>query len=210
MAIFYFLSERNQTMTQQLREDLQWISQRIKPKSHILDLGCGTGSLLENLIKEKQCTGYGIEIDTEKVIKAMSRKINVIQANLEDGLKTFDDNSFDMVIFSQTIQSMKNTETILKDTMRVASAAIVTFPNFGYWRNRLQLALGGHMPVSENMPYQWYDTPNIHWCTLQDFDLLCEKNHIRILERTVMAGGRTVKKLPNLLGSLAMYRIGHS
>ncbi|MBR5941272.1 MAG: methionine biosynthesis protein MetW, partial [Neisseriaceae bacterium] len=93
---------------------------------------------------------------------------------------------------------------------RVAKEAIVTFPNFGYWRNRLQLALGGHMPVSENMPYQWYDTPNIHWCTLQDFDLLCEKNHIRILERTVMSNGKTVNKLPNLLGSLAMYRIGHS
>ena len=193
-----------------LREDLQWISLRVKPKSHILDLGCGTGSLLENLVREKQCTGYGIEIDTEKVIKAMSRKINVIQANLEQGLQTFDDNSFDMVIFSQTIQSMKNTETILHDTMRVAKEAIVTFPNFGYWRNRLQLALGGHMPVSENMPYQWYDTPNIHWCTLQDFDLLCEKNHIRILERTVMSNGKTVNKLPNLLGSLAMYRIGHS
>lgn len=197
-------------MTDQLREDLQWISQRVKPKSHILDLGCGTGSLLANLIHKKQCTGYGIEIDTEKTIKAMARKINVIQANLEDGLKTFDDDSFDMVIFSQTIQSMKNTETILRDTMRVAKEAIVTFPNFGYWRNRLQLALGGHMPVSENMPYQWYDTPNIHWCTLQDFDLLCEKNHIRILERTVMSNGKTVNKLPNLLGSLAMYRIGHS
>ena len=197
-------------MSYELREDLQWISQRIKPKSHILDLGCGTGSLLENLMREKQCTGYGIEIDTEKVIKAMSRKINVIQANLEDGLKNFDGNSFDMVIFSQTIQSMKNTETILRDTMRVAKEAIVTFPNFGYWKNRLQLALGGHMPVSENMPYQWYDTPNIHWCTLQDFDLLCEKNHIRILERTVMSNGKTVNKLPNLLGSLAMYRIGHS
>ena len=197
-------------MSYELREDLQWISQRIKPKSHILDLGCGTGSLLENLMHEKQCTGYGIEIDTEKVIKAMSRKINVIQANLEDGLKNFDDNSFDMVIFSQTIQSMKNTETILRDTMRVAKEAIVTFPNFGYWKNRLQLALGGHMPVSENMPYQWYDTPNIHWCTLQDFDLLCEKNHIHILERTLMSNGKTVNKLPNLLGSLAMYRIGHS
>ena len=103
---------------------------------------------------------------------------------------------------------MQNTETILRDLTRIARQAIVSFPNFGYWKNRLQIALGGHMPVSERMPYQWYNTPNIHWCTLQDFDRLCAQNHIRVLERAVMTGGQRIQHLPNLLGSLAFYRVG--
>lgn len=149
-----------------------------------------------------------MEIDTEGVLASMERGINVIQADLEQGLQDFDADSFDIIVLSQTIQAMQNTETILQDLTRVAKQAIVSFPNFGYWKNRLQIGLFGHMPVSERMPYQWYNTPNIHWCTLQDFDRLCAKNHIRVLERTVMTAGRRINILPNLLGSLAFYRVG--
>lgn len=191
-----------------LRNDLQLIYDWIPEKSHVLDLGCGDGALLSALTQSKQCTGYGIEINANSVQAAIERGINVIQADLERGLTTFGDQSFDVIVLSQTIQAMQNTETILRDLTRVAKQAIVTFPNFGYWRNRLQIALGGHMPVSERMPYQWYNTPNIHWCTLQDFDQLCAKNQIRVLERTVMTGNHRVEILPNLLGSLAFYRVG--
>lgn len=191
-----------------LRKDLQLIYDWIAPESKVLDLGCGDGALLMNLVQHKKCRGYGVDIDTQNVIHTMERGINVIQADLERGLQAFSDNSFDIVILSQTIQTMKNTESILKDMMRVGQEAIVTFPNFGYWRNRLQLGLFGHMPVSEDMPYQWYDTPNVHWCTLQDFDRLCHANHIKIITRTVMSQGRSIQFFPNLLGSLAVYRVG--
>lgn len=191
-----------------LRDDLQLIYDWIPAQSRVLDLGCGDGELLSALVTEKQCSGYGVEIDTQGVLAAMARDVNVIQADLEQGLLDFDDNSFDILILSQTIQSMQNTETILRDLTRVAKQAIVSFPNFGYWKNRIQIGLMGHMPVSERMPYQWYNTPNIHLCTLQDFELLCARNHIRILERAVMTGQKRVNTLPNLLGSLAFYRVG--
>ena len=195
-------------MNLNLRDDLQLIYDWIPANSRVLDLGCGNGELLSALVQHKNCSGYGVEIDTEGVLASISRGINVIQADLEQGLQDFDDNSFDIIVLSQTIQAMQNTENILRDLTRVAKQAIVSFPNFGYWQNRLQIGLLGHMPVSERMPYQWYNTPNIHWCTLQDFDQLCAKNHIRVLERSVMTSGKRVNILPNLLGSLAFYRIG--
>ena len=195
-------------MNVNLRDDLQLIYDWIPANSRVLDLGCGNGELLSALVQYKNCSGYGVEIDTEGVLASIARGINVIQADLEQGLQDFEDNSFDIIVLSQTIQAMQNTENILRDLTRVAKQAIVSFPNFGYWQNRLQIGLLGHMPVSERMPYQWYNTPNIHWCTLQDFDQLCAKNHIRVLERSVMTGGKRVNILPNLLGSLAFYRIG--
>ena len=195
-------------MNLNLRDDLQLIYDWIPANSRVLDLGCGNGELLSALVQHKNCSGYGVEIDTEGVLASIARGINVIQADLEQGLQDFDDNSFDIIVLSQTIQAMQNTENILRDLTRVAKQAIVSFPNFGYWQNRLQIGLLGHMPVSERMPYQWYNTPNIHWCTLQDFDQLCAKNHIRVLERSVMTCGKRVNILPNLLGSLAFYRIG--
>ena len=188
--------------------DLQLIYDWIPANAHILDLGCGDGQLLQALTQYKNCTGYGVEINTASVQAAIERGVNIIQADLEHGLNTFEDHSFDVIILSQTIQAMQNTETILRDLTRIAKQAIVSFPNFGYWQNRLQIALYGHMPVSERMPYQWYNTPNIHWCTLSDFEKLCQQNHIRILERAVMTGGKRVSYFPNLLGSLAFYRVG--
>ena len=191
-----------------LRDDLQLIYDWIPQNAHVLDLGCGNGELLGALMRHKHCTGYGIEIDPGSVQAALTRGVNVIQADLERGLAAFADHSFDVIVLSQTIQAMQNTETILRDLTRIARQAIVSFPNFGYWKNRLQIALGGHMPVSERMPYQWYNTPNIHWCTLQDFDRLCAQNQIRVLERAVMTGGQRIRHFPNLLGSLAFYRVG--
>ncbi|MBP6345492.1 methionine biosynthesis protein MetW [Neisseriaceae bacterium CLB008] len=191
----------------QLRADLGLIYDWIPSGSHVLDLGCGDASLLATLTEQKAVTGYGIELDSEALLAAMATGVNVIQSDLEEGLQTFGDNSFDVVVLSQTIQAMRNTEDILLDMLRVGKEAIVTFPNFGYWRNRLQI-LKGHMPVSESMPYEWYNTPNIHWCMVRDFDALCRKNGIKVLERTVMSGGRRIDFWPNLMGSLAFYRVG--
>lgn len=190
-----------------LRDDLQLIYDWIPAGSRVLDLGCGDGELLSALVAQKNCHGYGVEIDTDSVLAAIGRGVNVIQADLEQGLEAFGDSSFDVIVLSQTIQAMQNAEAILRSLTRIAGEAVVSFPNFGYWRNRLQLALGGHMPVSERMPYDWYDTPNIHFCTVRDFERLCAKNRIRILERAVMTGSRRVENLPNLLGSLAFYRV---
>ncbi|MCP1771799.1 methionine biosynthesis protein MetW [Neisseria perflava] len=191
-----------------LRDDLQLIYDWIPAGSRVLDLGCADGELLAALVEHKQCSGYGVEIKTDGVIASIARGVNVIQANLERGLQEFGDNTFDVIVLSQTIQSMRDTELFLRGLTRVAKQAIVTFPNFGYWHNRLQIALGGKMPVSERMPYHWYNTPNIHLCTLKDFELLCAKNNIRVLERAVMTGNKRVEHFPNLLGSLAFYRVG--
>lgn len=191
-----------------LREDLQLIYDWIPEQSHILDLGCGNGELLSALTTYKNCTGYGVEIDNDYVQSAIERGVNVIQADIDKVLVAFADHSFDVIVLSQTIQAMNDTQAILRDLTRIAKQAIVSFPNFGYWRNRLQISLSGHMPVSERMPHQWYNTPNIHLCTLQDFELLCAKNDLRVLERAVMTGNKRVDKMPNLLGSLAFYRVG--
>jgi methionine biosynthesis protein MetW len=190
-----------------LRSDLQIIADWIAPKSRVLDLGCGDGELMAHLKREKKVSGYGVEIDVDNVVKCVAAGVPVIQSDLEAGLADFDDASFDHVILSQTLQAMRNTEEILIEMLRVARDAIVTFPNFGYWENRLQI-LQGHMPVSETIPYQWYNTPNIHWCMLGDFEALCAKNNIKVLERVVLNNGERVHFLPNLRGSLAIYRIG--
>lgn len=194
---------RNET----LRPDLQLIADWVRPGARVLDLGCGDGALLSWLQQHKQVRGYGVEIDVENVVRCVSAGVSAMQGDLETGLADFADGSFDLVILSQTIQAMHHTEEILCEMLRVGREAIVTFPNFGYWQNRWQI-IRGHMPVSDTIPFQWYDTPNIHWCMLGDFESLCAKHQIRILERVVMDGQRRVSFLPNLLGSLAFYRIG--
>ena len=151
-------------------------------------------------------SGYGIENDEASIIKCIENKVNVIQVNLESGMAEIADQSFDIVILSQTLQAMKRTEAVVADMLRVGREAIVTFPNFGYWKHRTQIALGGRMPVSDDLPYQWYDTPNVHLFTIADFESFCAARHYRVLNRSVFTDGREQKLLPNLLGTLALYR----
>ena len=190
----------------QFRQDFAIIADWVRLGSKVLDLGCGDGSLLAFLRGALEVRGYGVEKDDTNILACMGNGIDVIQMDLESGLSGFEAQSFDVVILSQTLQAVQNTEKIVHEMLRVGREAIVTFPNFGYWRHRLQL-IGGRMSVSENLPYQWYDTPNVHLCTINDFDNFCEKHNIRIRERRVLTGGRAVNVMPNLMGSLAMYRV---
>jgi methionine biosynthesis protein MetW len=173
--------------------------------SKVLDLGCGDGSLLRYLKETKKTTGYGVEIDDENILACIRNGVNVIQSDLERGLSGFKTNSFDYVILSQTLQAVRGTERIIREMLRVGREGIVTFPNFGYWRHRLQV-LSGRMPMSSKLPYHWYDTPNIHLCTIHDFEAFCRDHGVRILERVVLSDGHTVSALLNLLGDLAVYR----
>ncbi len=190
-----------------MRADLEMVARWITPGSRVLDLGCGDGLLLSRLRQTKQVHGFGIEIEPDRVVAAITNGVNVLQMNLETGLSGFDDRSFDTVILSQTLQAMHHTEALLKDMLRVGREGIVTFPNFGYWKNRWQV-LWGVMPKSEDMPYEWYDTPNVHLCTLQDFENLCDLIGAQVMERRVIdVQGQHVSLWPNLMGSLAIYRI---
>ncbi|MGE0876807.1 MAG: methionine biosynthesis protein MetW [Burkholderiales bacterium] len=181
---------------------VRWVA----PGARVLDLGCGDGRLLRRLWDEKQAPGYGIEIEDAHVLECVRNDVNVLQMDLEDGLAAFADRSFDCVILSETLQAIHRQEALLQEMLRVGREAIVSFPNFGYWRARVQIALGGRMPVSRELPYQWYDTPNVHHCTLQDFEMLCAKLGVDVRERVVLTRGNPVTLLPNLLGSLAVYR----
>jgi methionine biosynthesis protein MetW len=190
----------------QFRQDFAIISNWVSFGSKVLDLGCGDGELLQFLRLSLEVKGYGVEKDDSNWLACMENGSNVIQMDLEDGLSGFEDQSFDTVILSQTLQAMHNTEEIVQEMLRVGREVIVTFPNFGYWRNRLQIT-NGRMPVSKTLPYQWYDTPNVHLCTINDFDQFCKNHKISILERCVITNSQTVHFMPNLLGNLAMYRL---
>lgn len=187
------------------RRDFAAIASWIKPGAKVLDLGCGDGSLLGYLRDTLNVRGYGVEKDDANVLACIRNGIDVIQMNLEEGLAGFEESSFDVVILSQTLQAVYQTERIVLEMLRVGKEVIVTFPNFGYWKHRLNI-LSGNMPVSKSLPYQWYDTPNVHMCTIDDFDAFCASHNIRVSERLVMTDGRPVNLLPNLFGSLAMYR----
>ncbi len=187
------------------RSDFAAIAQWVTPNAKVLDLGCGDGSLLKYLKEARGTHGYGIEIDDANILACVKKGVNVIQMDLETGLSGFEPQSFDFVILSQTLQAMRNIELVVKEILRVGRQGILTIPNFGYWRRRIQV-IGGRMPVSEDLPYQWYDTPNIHLCTLGDFEAFCRSHGVRILERHVMCDGKDVSLLPNLLGNLAVYR----
>jgi methionine biosynthesis protein MetW len=191
------------------RQDFAIIADWVRLGTKVLDLGCGDGSLLHFLRGSLDVRGYGVEKDDLNWLQCMAKQLNVIQMDLEDGLSGFEAQSFDVVILSQTLQAMHNTEAIVQEMLRVGREAIVTFPNFGYWRSRSQI-VGGQMPVSKELPYQWYDTPNVHLCTIRDFDNFCVDHNIHVMERRVLTNGKLVTFMPNLLGSLAMYRLRNS
>jgi methionine biosynthesis protein MetW len=188
-----------------LRPDLQYIADWIPLQSRVLDLGCGDGELLAWLAAQKEVSGYGVEIDVNGVVGCVANGVNVIQSDMESGLSTFEDHSFDYVVLSLTIQAMHNIEGILQEMLRVGKTGIVTFPNFGFWENRWQILMG-RMPVSETIPFEWYNTPNIHFCTVNDFAKLLNKLGLKIDHQLVLNQGEKVEFLPNLLGSLALVR----
>ena len=190
--------------TLKARADFEVIARLIPQNARVLDLGCGDGSLLQFLSETRDVNGYGVEIDHDNVVACVRNGVNVIQDDLETGLADFGNDWFDFVILSQTLQAMRHTEVVVDEMLRVGRQAIVTFPNFGYWRNRVAVTLG-KMPVSENLPYAWYDTPNVHLCTIADFEAFCARRAIHIRDRVVLAHGSPIERMPNLLGQLAVY-----
>ena len=193
------------------RADFDVIASWVAPGHRVLDLGCGNGALLRHLIDGGQVVGWGVEIDKSDVLAAIRNGISVIQSNLEDGLRDFADQSFDHVVLSRTLQTVRHTEDILREMLRVGREAVVSFPNFAYWKN-LRSVLNGRMPVSEDLPYQWYNSPNVRFFTLLDFEALCEQMALTVVERQVLdEEGQVVDadsaRDLNFLGSLAVYRL---
>jgi methionine biosynthesis protein MetW len=199
---------RNGNGTAANRPDFAAIAGWIKSGSSVLDLGCGDGALLRYLKETRRTNGYGVEIADAGVLACVKNGVSVVQSDLERGLSGFEDNSFDYVVLSQTLQAMRNSEIIIREMLRVGREGIVTFPNFGYWKNRLEV-LRGRMPVSENLPYEWFNTPNVRLCTVADFERFCSERRIRIVERKVLTHGRPVTAMPNLFGALAVYHFGN-
>jgi len=189
--------------------DLQTLAALVPTGSRVLDLGCGTGELLSYLMRERGCSGYGVELDDANVQACVARGVNVIQLNLEEGLALFADSSFDVVLQIDTLQHLRNAEVMLRETARVGRTAIVAFPNFAHWPNRLAV-LRGRMPVTKVLPYQWYDTPNIRVGTLRDFRALAQKNQLRILDEFGLQEGRPVRWWPNALASRAVFKLQRS
>ncbi|HXN15607.1 MAG TPA: methionine biosynthesis protein MetW [Usitatibacter sp.] len=187
------------------RYDFELIASWIPERARVLDLGCGDGVLLAGLAATHSATGYGVEIDEANVLASVKNGVSVIQTDIESGLSAFGDNAFDFVILSQTLQAMRDCERVLNEMLRVGREGIVTFPNFGYWRHRIDI-FRGHMPLSKTLPHDWYNTPNIHLCTVKDFEDLCVRVDAEILDERVLHNGRSVFFLPNLFGSLGVFR----
>jgi methionine biosynthesis protein MetW len=187
------------------RKDLELIADLVPPGSRVLDLGCGDGELLAHLRDHKGCSGYGIELADANVQACVQRGIDVIQLNLDEGLALFGDRSFDVVLQLDTLQHLRNTERMLRETARVGRIGVVSFPNFAHWRNRLHV-LGGHMPVTRALPYQWFDTPNIRVGTFADFGLLARRCGLAVTDSFGLQGGAVVRRWPNLRASVAVFR----
>jgi methionine biosynthesis protein MetW len=194
-----------------MRLDLSHIQRWIAPGSRVLDLGCGDGVFLEFLRDQRQVRGTGLEIDQDYITAAISRGLNVVEQDMDKGLANFPDHSFDTVVLALALQAVNYPDRVLEEMLRIGREGIVTFPNFGHWRCRLMLGIGGHMPVSSFMPHTWYNTPNIHFCTVQDFEDLCRDKGIRILARDVVGNTKRQpmlsNKWPNLFATTAIYHI---
>lgn len=194
-----------------MRVDLDIIQEWIAPRTRVLDLGCGDGLLLDQLGKNKQVSGYGLEIDHAQIERCLERGVNVVEQNLDRGLGNFADDSFDTVVMTQALQTLRQPHLVVREMLRVGRECIITFPNFGQWKARWHLAFSGRMPVSDLLPYEWYDTPNIHFCTFRDFEVLCRENDWTILHRQVVSESTvsaTFKDfLPNLFGETAIYHL---
>jgi methionine biosynthesis protein MetW len=195
-----------------LRADLRIIADLINQGARVLDLGCGEGDLLAYLQLNKAVNGYGLEIDPDNITTCVNKGVNVIEQDLDGGLDNFDDGSFDMVIMTETLQSVKAPDRLLEEMLRIGRECIVTFPNFAHWRCRAYLALSGRMPISDHLPHSWYDTPNIHLCTFRDFERLCQARDFDIIERFVVdpehVNGPLINRFPNFFGTFAFYRLG--
>ncbi|HTF83325.1 methionine biosynthesis protein MetW [Cellvibrio sp. ARAG 10.3] len=196
-----------------MRIDLNEIQHWITQGSRILDLGCGDGTLLKFLIDNKHVEGYGLEIDPEQINLCIDKGLNVVEQNLDRGLGNFADKSFDTVLMTQALQTLHFPHLVLDEMLRVGKECIVTFPNFGHWKARFYLATRGRMPVSDLLPYEWYDTPNIHFCTFKDFEVLCREKNIQVINRQVVneQSLQTLKDIaPNLFGETAIYHLRKS
>ncbi|CAM8621547.1 metW, methionine biosynthesis protein MetW [Comamonadaceae bacterium] len=185
---------------------LHAIASLVPQGSRVLDLGCGDGAMLDYLQRERGCSGYGVELDDANVLACVKRGVNVLQLNLDQGLTVFEDASFDVVLQIDTLQHLRNAETMLRETARVGRVGIVAFPNFAHWPNRLSI-LQGRMPVTKRLPYQWYDTPNIRVGTHADLAVLAQRNGLRVLDSFGLQNGRTVRMLPNLRAGTSVYKL---
>ena len=197
-----------------MRPDLEIITSWIQKNERVLDLGCGSGEFLKNLHNERNVYGIGLEKDLQKIQSCLEVGVNVINQDLDSGLKNFKSNSFDTVLLAQTLQALSKPDVLIEDMLRVGERGIVTFPNFGNWKSRLYLFFRGRMPISKFMPHNWYDTPNIHFCTVKDFDLMCVEKNIKVLNKTVVnldhQGSLAMKLFPNFFGEIAIYQITRS
>ncbi|MDZ7748075.1 MAG: methionine biosynthesis protein MetW [Halofilum sp. (in: g-proteobacteria)] len=193
-----------------MRRDLEIIAEWIRPGSHVLDLGCGDGTLLAHLCGAKSCTGYGLEIDPDNIARCIARGVDVIQTDLDRGLEEFESDGFDYVVMTQSLQALHFPDRVLEEMLRIGREAVTSFPNMGHWKCRLQLAVAGHMPVTRTLPHHWYDTPNIHLCTVHDFERLCAGRGYEVLERAALDRHHRLtpgaRLLPNLLGESALFR----
>ncbi|WP_294767095.1 methionine biosynthesis protein MetW [uncultured Rhodoferax sp.] len=185
---------------------LHAIASLVPQGSRVLDLGCGDGALLDHLQRVRGCSGYGVELDDANVLACVQRGVNVLQLNLDQGLSMFEDASFDVVLQIDTLQHLRNAETMLKETVRVGRVGVVAFPNFAHWPNRLSI-LQGRMPVTRRLPYQWYDTPNIRVGTHADLAVLAQRNGLRVLDSFGLQEGRTVRWAPNLRAGTSVYKL---
>lgn len=194
-----------------MRQDLTRILRWVKSGASVLDLGCGDGEFLALIEQQRHARVMGIEINGDAITTALGRGLNIIEQNLDDGLSNFPDQSFDMVVMAHALQAVQYPDQVLEEMLRVGRECVVTFPNFGQWRSRVHLATRGRMPVSKFMPYNWYDTPNIHFCTVRDFETLCHQRGIRILGRDMIGGDERgtalARRWPNLFATTAIYHI---